>query len=161
MRSRHYQYEDPPGSGNWISDPTSDFGRIGRQQDFLRRVLAKVVDQGLYDPSVASALITTNRNYLVTDTDLTVRRMLEFASALKNFDADQVRNYRIESSSQTIQGDSVEIPRIKNETMRAVLAVFRGEATLAEAPEQELEAVTTTTRRHRRFGGARHDRRRA
>ena len=144
VRSRHYQYEDPPGSGNWISDPTSDFGRIGRQQDFLRRVLAKVVDQGLYDPSVASALITTNRNYLVTDTDLTVRRMLEFASALRNFDADQVRSYRIESSSQTIQGAEVEIPRIKNDTMRGVLAVFRGEATLAEAPEQELDVVTTS-----------------
>ena len=145
VRSRHYEYEDPPGSGNWVSDPTSDFGRIGRQQDFLRRVLAKVVDQGLYDPSVASALITTNRNYLVTDTDLTVRRMLEFASALKNFDADQVRSYRIESSSQTIGGASVEIPRIKNDTMRGVLAVFRGEATLAEAPEQVLDAVTTTS----------------
>jgi len=36
VRSRHYQYEDPPGSGHWVSDPTSDFGRISRQQDFLR-----------------------------------------------------------------------------------------------------------------------------
>ncbi len=145
VRSRHYQYEDPPGSGNWVSDPTSDFGRIGRQQDFLRRVLAKVIDKGLYDPSVAGALITTNREYLVTDPDLTVRRMLEFASALKNFDADEVRSYRIESSSQTISGMSVEIPRIKSDTMQAVLAVFRGEAALADAPEQVIEATTTTS----------------
>ena len=145
VRSRHYQYEDPPGSGNWESDPTSDFGRIGRQQDFLRRVLAKVIDQGLYDPSVASALITTNREYLVTDSGLTVRRMLEFASALRNFDADQVRSYRIESTSRNVNGASVQIPTIRNDEMQAILSVFRGEATLAAAPEQVLDAATDTT----------------
>jgi LCP family protein required for cell wall assembly len=142
VRSRYYQYEDPPGSGNWQSDGTSDFGRISRQQDFLRRVLAKVIDQGLYDPSVANALITTNREYLVTDPDLTVRRMLEFASALQNFDADAVRSYRIESTSRTINGADVQIPTIRNDEMQAILSVFRGEATLADAPEQELDATT-------------------
>lgn len=145
VRSRHYQYEDPPGSGTWKSDPTSDFGRIGRQQDFLRRVLAKVIDQGLYDPRVAQALITTNREYLVTDPDLTVRRMLEFASALQNFDANSVRSYRIESTSRNISGASVQIPTIRNDEMQAILAVFRGEATLAAAPEQVLDATTDTT----------------
>lgn len=144
VRSRHYQYEDPPGSGNWVSDPTSDFGRITRQQDFLRRVLSKVVSEGLYDPDVASALITTNRDYLVTDPELTVRRMLEFANALRRFDPSAVTTYRIESSSQTTSsGDKVEIPRIKGDNMRAILAVFKGEATLASAPAQEFETTTT------------------
>ena len=101
VRSRHYQYEDPPGSGHWVSDPTSDFGRITRQQDFLRRVLAKVIDDGLYDPDVASALITANRKYIVTDPDLTLRRMLEFANALKNFDPAAVTTYRIDSTPHT------------------------------------------------------------
>src|SRR3954454_7280121 len=86
VRSRHYQYEDPAGSGHWVSDPTSDFGRISRQQDFLRRVLAKVIDNGLYDPDVARALITANSDYIVTDDGLTPRLMLEFANALRNFD---------------------------------------------------------------------------
>jgi LCP family protein required for cell wall assembly len=146
VRSRHYQDEDPPGSGDWTSDPTSDFGRITRQQDFLRRVLAKVIDEGLYDPDVARALITANRNYIVTDPDLTVRRMLEFANALKNFDPAAVTTYRIDSSSHTTSdGAQVEIPQIKGDNMKAILAVFRGEATLASAPEQQL-ATTTTAR---------------
>jgi LCP family protein required for cell wall assembly len=144
VRSRHYQYEDPPGSGNWVSDPTSDFGRITRQQDFLRRVLAKVIDDGLYDPDVAQALITANRKYIVTDPDLTVRRMLEFANALKNFDPAAVTTYRIESSSQTLSdGAQVEIPQIRGDNMQAILAVFRGEAALASAPEQEFATTTT------------------
>jgi LCP family protein required for cell wall assembly len=144
VRSRHYQYEDPPGSGEWVDDPTSDFGRISRQQDFLRRVLAKVIDDGLYDPDVAGALITTNREYLVTDPNLTVRRMLEFGNALRNFDPTAVGSYRIQSTSQTTaDGQLVEIPRINNDNMKAILAVFRGEATLASAPVQDLSGGTS------------------
>jgi LCP family protein required for cell wall assembly len=144
VRSRHYQYEDPPGSGHWVSDPTSDFGRITRQQDFLRRVLAKVIDDGLYDPDVASALITANRRYIVTDPDLTLRRMLEFANALKNFDPAAVTTYRIDSTPHTTSdGAKVEIPQIRGDNMQGILAVFRGEATLASAPEQEFAATTT------------------
>ncbi|HZB43486.1 MAG TPA: LCP family protein, partial [Ilumatobacter sp.] len=144
VRSRHYEYEDPPGSGQWVSDPTSDFGRITRQQDFLRRVLAKVIDEGLYDPDVARALITANRRYVVTDPDLTVRRMLEFANALKNFDPAAVTTYRIDSSPHTTSdGAKVEIPQISNDNMQAILAVFRGEAALASAPDQQLATTTT------------------
>jgi LCP family protein required for cell wall assembly len=146
VRSRHYQYEDPAGSGHWVSDPTSDFGRISRQQDFLRRVLAKVIDDGLYDPDVAQALITANRKYIVTDPDLTVRRMLEFANALKNFDPAAVTTYRIDSNSHTLSdGAQVEIPQIKGDNMQAILKIFRGEATLASAPEQQLGTTTVAT----------------
>jgi LCP family protein required for cell wall assembly len=146
VRSRHYQYEDPPGSDNWITDGTSDFGRIARQQDFLRRVIARVINEGLYSPNVASALITANRDYLVTDTELTVRRMLEFANTLRRLDPSEITTYRIESASSTTDsGDQVEYPRIDGGNMKAILSVFRGEATLASAPEQVFELSDTTT----------------
>jgi LCP family protein required for cell wall assembly len=145
VRSRYYQFEDPPGSGRWTSDPTSDFGRISRQQDFLRRMLAKVIAEGLYDPDVASALITTNSDYLTTDTGLTLRRMLEFANALRNFDADEVTTYRIESQNANRGGASVELPRVKGENMQAILKIFRGEATLASAPDQDIDVTPTAT----------------
>lgn len=146
VRSRHYQYEDPPDSGNWITDGTSDFGRIARQQDFLRRVVAKVINDGLYSPNVATALITANRDYLVTDTELTVRRMLEFANTLRRLDPSEITTYRIESSSETTDsGERVEHPRIGGSNMKAILSVFRGAATLASAPEQEFDPSATTT----------------
>lgn len=146
VRSRHYQYEDPPGSGNWRTDGTSDFGRISRQQDFLRRVIATVIRDGLYSPNLATALITTNREYLVTDAGLTVRRMLEFANTLRRLDPSEITTYRIESTPETTaSGELVERPRIGGDNMQAILAVFRGEATLASAPEQEFEPDNTTT----------------
>lgn len=144
VRSRHYEFEDPPGSGDWTKDGTSDFGRIARQQDFLRRVVAKVINDGLTSPSVATALITTNRKYLVTDTGLTVNRMLEFANTLRRLDPAGITTYRIESSSETLSnGDKVERPRISGNNMQAILSVFSGQARLADAPDQVFETTTT------------------
>ncbi|MDW3214477.1 MAG: LCP family protein [Ilumatobacteraceae bacterium] len=148
VRSRHYEYEDPAGSGNWEQDGTSDFGRIARQQDFLRRVVAKVINDGLTSPSVASALITTNRKYLVTDTGLTVNRMLEFANTLRRLDPADITTYRIESSSETLSnGDKVERPRIGGSNMQAILSVFSGQARLADAPDQVFATTTTAAPR--------------
>lgn len=148
VRSRKYQYEDPPGSGQWRTDGTSDFGRISRQQDFLRRVVSKVINEGLYSPSVLTALIETNREYVVTDAGLTLQRMLEFANTLRRLDPSEITTYRIESTSErTSDGSQVERPRIRNSNMQAILAVFRGEALLADAPEQVFggETATATT----------------
>lgn len=139
VRSRHYQYQT---SNGWRTDGTSDFGRISRQQDFLRRMMAGVIDDGLYNPSVASALIETNSEYLVTDYRLTPRRMLEFASALSNFDPAEITTYRIDSYSQTLGGASYQIPVLDTDNMQAILAVFRGDALLADAPDQAPDDAT-------------------
>ena len=145
VRSRRYEYEDPIGSGNWIQDGTSDFGRISRQQDFVRRTISKAVNEGLYSPDIAAALIETNREYLVTDAALTPRRMLEFANTLRTLDPAQVTTYRIESTTEvTAAGDDVQRPLIRNDNMQAILSVFRGEATIASAPEQTVGTTTTT-----------------
>lgn len=148
-RSRYYYYEDPVGSGDFKQDPTSDFGRIARQQDFLRRVIAKVVNEGLYSPDVATAIINANAEYIVTDAELTPRRMLEFAATLRSLDPTTVTTYRIESTSETYSGQSVERPRIGGDNMQAILAVFRGEALIASAPEQtdgdDADTTTVTT----------------
>lgn len=144
VRSRHYEFEDPIGSGNWIQDGTSDFGRISRQQDFVRRTISKVVNDGMYSPDVANALIEANSEYLVTDAELTPRRMLEFANTLRRLDPALVTTYRIDSTTEfTAAGDSVQRPLIRNSNMRAILSVFRGEATIASAPEQTVESTTT------------------
>jgi LCP family protein required for cell wall assembly len=147
VRSRKYQYEDPPGSGNWRTDGTSDLGRISRQQDFIRRTVATVLGRGLYTPGVVTALLDTNRQYLTTDAGLTPSRILEFAGVLRNLDPNGIASYQIENSPQTIGGQAVLVPRLNGSNMQAILAVFRGEATLAEAPEQQFESTTTAAPR--------------
>jgi LCP family protein required for cell wall assembly len=147
VRSRYYEYEDPPGSGNWKVDPTSDLGRISRQQDFLRRTVATVLGRGAYTPGVVSALIDTNREYLTTDAELTPSKMLEFAGVLRSLDANAIRSYQIESSPERVSGAAVLIPRVGGDNMQAILSVFRGQASLADAPEQNFAPTTDTVER--------------
>ena len=143
VRSRKYQYEDPPGSGNWQTDGTSDLGRIARQQDFLRRTVSAVLREGATDPKVAGAIISANQRYVTTDDELTPRRMLEFAGVLRGLDPNAIASYQIESTARTVSGQAVLIPNVDGDNMRAILSVFQGTATLADAPDQVFETTTT------------------
>jgi len=140
VRSRHYEYWDPAVS-KWKEDPASDLGRISRQQDFLRRVIAKALKTGVYTPSVARGLIDTARKYVVTDTNLTPKRMLEFAGVIQDLDPAKLQSYQIEASAGVRSGNSVLIPHVGGDNMKAVLDIFRGKAPLSTASNAE---VTTT-----------------
>jgi LCP family protein required for cell wall assembly len=147
VRTRHYEYEDPPGSGQWTTDPTSDLGRISRQQDFLRRTLASLLDKGPLNPRVARGLIRATTTYITTDRDLTPARMMEFAGVMNDVDPTSILTYQIEATGRTIGGAAVLIPNIDGENMQAVLAIFRGEISLGEAFEQVFETTTAAVPR--------------
>ncbi len=95
VRSRKMQsYTDEDG---WVTDGTSDLGRISRQQDFLRRTVDRLLEKGAFDPEVAGALIETVSEYIVTDPSLTPRKMLEFAGVMSKVDPTAITTYQIEA----------------------------------------------------------------
>jgi LCP family protein required for cell wall assembly len=147
VRSRHYEYEDPPGSGNWEEDPTSDLGRISRQQDFLRRTLSSVLAKGPLNPRVARALIKSATQYVVTDSGLSPAKLLEFAGVLNDVEPSGILTYQIESSPREVNGADVLEPQVGGDNMQTVLAMFRGERSLAEAPTQVFASTTTSVHR--------------
>jgi len=140
VRSRYLEYLDE--DGEWQRDPTSDLGRISRQQDFLKRTVSRLLAKGAFDPDVASGLIKTLTQYVVTDDQLTTAKMLEFAGVLSRVDPTAITTYQIEATPRTIQGNAVLVPAIRGDNMQAILSVFRGEATLAEIPDQVFETTT-------------------
>jgi LCP family protein required for cell wall assembly len=141
-RSRKLQFIDE--NGEWQRDGTSDLGRISRQQDFLRRTVSRLLAKGAYNPDVAGGLIETSTEYIVTDDNLTPGKMLEFAGVLSGVDPTQITTYQITATPRTIQGNAVLVPSIGGDNMQAVLSVFRGEATLGNAPVQVIVAAPTT-----------------
>ncbi len=144
VRSRHYEYLDPT-TNVWVEDSAADLGRISRQQDFLRRVVAKALGTGVYTPSVARGLIDTAENFLVTDQGLTLNRMLQFAGVIERLDPTNLRSYQIEVKADTRGGSAVLIPRLGGDNMKAILAVFRGKAPLGDAPVQDAIPVVVGT----------------
>ncbi len=140
VRSRKLLYLDE--NGEWKQDGTSDLGRISRQQDFLRRTVSALLSKGAFNPDVAGGLIETVSEYIVNDPELTPRKMLEFAGVMSNVDPDQITTYQITADPTKIQGADVLVPTLQSDNMQAILAVFRGEATLADAPDQVLDTTT-------------------
>jgi LCP family protein required for cell wall assembly len=147
VRSRHYEYENPPGSGTWEDDPTSDLGRISRQQDFIRRVLHQVLSRGPLDPAVAGGLIEAAQNYVVTDTGLSPAKLLEFAGVLNDVDPGLIPSYQVETTSREVNGAQVLKPELSSDNMREILDLFRGEISLGAAPQQTLGSTTTAAPR--------------
>ncbi|MFN8020447.1 MAG: LCP family protein [Acidimicrobiales bacterium] len=125
LRSRHYEMQAPDGT--WTADPASDLGRISRQQDFLGRLLAQWRADGLTDVDAVRALITAMQESVVIDSGLTINAMLDVAGFLAALDASSVRSFTIEATGANIAGNSVLIPELDGENMRATLALFRGE----------------------------------
>ena len=147
VRSRYYEYEDPPGSGNWKQDQSFDLGRISRQQDFLRRTLSSVLAKGPFNPRVARGLIKSATQYIVTDSGLSPAKLLEFAGVLDDVEPAGILTYQIEATPREVGGASVLEPQIDGENMQAVLAMFRGETSLADAPTQVFGSTTTAVPR--------------
>ena len=144
VRSRHLKYYDAAKKA-WIEDPAADRGRISRQQDFLRRAIQKALDEGAGSPRVAKELIDAAIEYVYIDSGLSVGKLLDLATAMKDLDPSTMKTYQIEGRGTMISGQSVIEPRLNSDNMKAVLAVFQGKARLLEAPEQIFELVTTTT----------------
>jgi LCP family protein required for cell wall assembly len=144
VRSRKLQALNE--NGKWVTDGTSDLGRISRQQDFLRRTVASLLSAGAFNPNVIRALIKTSDDFVVNDSELTVNKMLEFAGVVKGVDPAEITTYQIEARGTTIQGNSVLLPSLDGTNMQSVLSVFRGDATLADAPEQVFETTTTSVK---------------
>ena len=141
VRSRHYETFDP-NTDKWVEDQFYDLGRISRQQDFIRRVIAKALNTGAFNPSFARGIINTAEKYVVTDQELTVARLLEFAGVIQNLNPAQLQTYQIEVERQIIDDNDVLIPKVGSRNMRAVLAIFRGEAALAAPPQLTTDGTS-------------------
>jgi LCP family protein required for cell wall assembly len=139
VRSRTgYSYLDPD-TGSWERDGTGDFGRIARQQDFIRRALQRALDKGASNPVVANELLNAGLSSVITDDQLSPTMALQLAQAMRDLKAGSIPSFMIEGTPEQIGDQSVLIPRIQNETMRQVLALFQGAASFAEPIAEPAE----------------------
>jgi hypothetical protein len=122
VRSRYYQTQD--ADGDWTTDPTSDFGRIRRQQDFLRRLLQRAIDQGARNPFVLNDLVDTGLDNVAIDQELTPQLLLDLGSAFQSFQPEELQAYSIPAADATIDGNQVLLPRF--DEAEPILRLFRG-----------------------------------
>lgn len=143
VRSRHLKSVDENGVKR--EDRAADFGRISRQQDFLRRMLQAALEAGLYDLDVARAFIESLQEDIVRDSGLlSLDEVLSFAGVMRDIDPSDIRTYQVEATPLRVGDNAVLKPALKGENMKAILAIFQGNAPMAGAPDQAFETTTTT-----------------
>jgi LCP family protein required for cell wall assembly len=140
VRSRHFEYLDS-ATGQWHEDPSSDFGRIARQQDFLRRVLASASSAGVLKPKSINALYAAYRDDLVVDTGMTIAKMIEFVGDISTITPADVRGYQIEATGTIIAHSDVLVWHKDSANMQAILDIFRGTAPLSSTSPATVDSV--------------------
>ncbi len=104
VRSRHYEYYE---SGKWREDPTSDIGRIQRQQDFIRRMMRKAVSSGLTNPLTLNRLVGIGVKDVTIDSAMSTSDLVRVARRFKSLDPDTVDMLTLPTTDATIGGASV------------------------------------------------------
>lgn len=148
VRSRYYEYQV---NNRWQGDATSDYGRINRQQDFIRRLMQRAIDKGVTNPIVAKRLLDVAKsNNVRIDDELSLTDIRRLANSLKGLAPGAAASYRIEGQGQLIGGASVIVPNLTSSANQAMLAVFRGEkppatTTTSAAPSTASAPADTTS----------------
>jgi anionic cell wall polymer biosynthesis LytR-Cps2A-Psr (LCP) family protein len=126
-----------------VQDPSSDWGRIARQQDFIRRILRSALDKGIGNPSVANQLLSAGLKNLITDDQLSPISLLELARAMRNVTEDNVHTYTVEGIGKAIGGQSVIEPNLKSDAMLQILSIFQGASEITEVTSQTIATETS------------------
>ena len=123
VRSRYYQTQDP--DGDWITDPTSDLGRIRRQQAFLERLLQTAIDQGARNPLVLGEMIDVGVQNVAIDSELTPALLLDLSSTYRAFEPGDLQSYTFPVIDGTVGSNRVLLPL--TDAAEPILALFAGE----------------------------------
>jgi hypothetical protein len=67
--------------------------------------------------------------------------MLQLAQAMRGLNTSGIPSYTIEASGQMIGDQAVLVPRLQNDTMREVLALFQGKASFGTPQEASDEGA--------------------
>jgi LCP family protein required for cell wall assembly len=138
-RSRHFEIQRTP-NGKWQEDPSSDFGRIARQQQFIKAALRKAVAKGVRNPFVLKDLMGIAQKNVTLDTEFSIQDLVDLGMQFRDFDPDQLVTYTPPANGKMVGAMSVLI--LDQAAAQPVFDVFRGTAPI---PGDQASSSTSTT----------------
>jgi LCP family protein required for cell wall assembly len=125
-RSRAYEYYE---NGRWKTDPTGDYGRVSRQQEFIRKVILRAIDKGARNPVVLNDLIGAGVEAVNHDSTLTADDLLEVGKRFKDINPDTLETYSVPTLAANIRGGAVLL--VTPLQAEPIFRIFRGVETTA------------------------------
>ena len=148
-RSRHFEYY---ANGYWHSDPSSDFGRIQRQDAFLKALISSAKSK--VNPLTINAFLGSIPQGVVIDTKLSLSTLVSLGLSFRSFNPDALVTHTLPTISDgyvSPWGDVLFVDQPAAQEM--LVGIFGSQLNLHPAsppPNTSLEsvpppAVTTTT----------------
>jgi polyisoprenyl-teichoic acid--peptidoglycan teichoic acid transferase len=124
-RARYYSERQDDGS--WPKDPTSDIGRIARQQYFLKQAAKKAIARGARNPIELANLIgvATERRYVQLDDTLTLQSILDLVGSFNAFNPEDLPVSQPFTQPLTRPGPGGAGLRLLEEPSRPIFDQFR------------------------------------
>ena len=119
VRSRHFQYYE---SGSWRSDPRSDFGRILRQQDFIRRLMKRAISKGIRNPIRLNRMISIATKNLTIDDEMSTKDIFNLGAQFRSLDPASVQMYTLPVVNARVGG--ADVLRLKQPDAAQLIAQF-------------------------------------
>jgi LCP family protein required for cell wall assembly len=132
VRSRHYEFLE---NGRWKTDPTSDFGRINRQQDFIRRMIKKAISAGARNPFTANKLLDSFVEEVVLDSEMGTTDLLRLGMSFRSLGDGGIEMLTIPTVGARVGRSSVL--KMKEPDAGAMIDKFLNPPPKVEAPEAE------------------------
>ena len=117
VRSRYLQYQK---NGKWVSDESSDYGRMSRQQDFIRRAFTKVVQRSA-NPAVAADVLKAATKALTVEQGYDMAGLARLARRLAGATID---TYTLPTNPKKISGK--DVLEIDAERAAPIISYFKG-----------------------------------
>jgi LCP family protein required for cell wall assembly len=119
-RSRYYQYY---ANGQWNSDPTSDIGRITRQNLVISAALDKA--KSTYNPFRINTLLSSVVHDFSKDNGLTATDLFSLAERYHAFSGSQLQAYTLPTVGAS-SSDAGDVEVVQPDEASAMIAQFLG-----------------------------------
>ena len=143
-RSRHYQYYK---NGYWQYDGTSDFGRIQRQNAFLKAVINEAETK--YNPLTLNAFVGSVVQGVTVDSTFTVSDLISLARQFHSFSSSALATATLPtySASSSEFGYLGSVLYVQEPQAQQVISQFLGQVpdTAVTPPPGPYGVVATTT----------------
>jgi LCP family protein required for cell wall assembly len=132
VRSRHYEFLE---NGRWKTDPTSDFGRINRQQDFIRRMIKKAISAGVRNPFTANKLLDSFVEDVVLDSGMGTLDLARLGMSFRSVGDGGIEMLTIPTAGARVGRNSVL--KMKEPEAGAMIDRFLNPPPKVEAPQAD------------------------
>jgi LCP family protein required for cell wall assembly len=124
-RATHYvrsRYLEVEVNNKWVPDNRGDLGRVARQQNFIKQVLQKALDDGATNPIKANALLDDMQDAVTIDQKYGRGDILETLRIFSGFQPGQLQNFTVPASGAKING--MAVLRVNRAKASPVVAKF-------------------------------------